>query len=245
VSWQTEAVYTVDSNLPLTSLALDTQSRPRFAAYVTTGTLYYFYHDGTSWQTSVIQDSLNADDGFPSVVMDTQSHPYVSYRALGNLVLAHNNGLTWTYETAPGSNASKTSLGIDSYGHLHIAYFGRSSHTLDYAHFDGAIWTTETVDTVGNWSYLTGTCSLHVQPAGVVFVSYYDAVDDDLKYAVKTGLTWDIEVVDSPGDVGAYNSLAVNAQNRPFIAYYDTTNGDLKFAYRTYGAFLPVVFRNE
>jgi hypothetical protein len=36
--------------------------------------------------------------------------------------------------------------------------------------------------------------------------------------------------VDSTGDVGAYSSISIGADNKPVISYYDVTNGDLKVA---------------
>ena len=51
----------------------------------------------------------------------------------------------------------------------------------------------------------------------------------DLKYAYYDG-TWHIGTVDSNGDVGAYNSLALDSSNIPHISYYDSTNNALKYA---------------
>ena len=42
---------------------------------------------------------------------------------------------------------------------------------------------------------------------------------------------WSIEIVDSVGDVGKYNSITVDSNNRPHISYFDETNDDLKYAY--------------
>ena len=42
---------------------------------------------------------------------------------------------------------------------------------------------------------------------------------------------WTIEIVDSVGDVGKYNSIAIDSNNHPHISYFDDTNDDLKYAY--------------
>lgn len=49
--------------------------------------------------------------------------------------------------------------------------------------------------------------------------------------APSLALVWDIETVDSGGNLGAYASLALDAQGRPHISYADLTNGRLKYAH--------------
>jgi hypothetical protein len=39
---------------------------------------------------------------------------------------------------------------------------------------------------------------------------------------------WNVEIVDTAGDVGKYNSMAMDSYNRPHIAYFDDTHDDLK-----------------
>jgi hypothetical protein len=104
--------------------------------------------------------------------------------------------------------------------------------------YAGAPWLNMEIDTAGD----TGR---HVSVAldeqrGRVYVSYYNATDGDLYLAQNwhpggncgPGNNWFCTVVDSPGDVGKYNSVAVNPQTGGVgIAYHDASNGMLKYAY--------------
>lgn len=66
-------------------------------------------------------------------------------------------------------------------------------------------------------------------------ISYLEAINGDLKLATCTANcqtatpTWVVTTVDSVGNVGAFDSLQLNAGN-PVIAYSDTTNLTLKLA---------------
>jgi len=42
--------------------------------------------------------------------------------------------------------------------------------------------------------------------------------------------TWNIQTVDDAGDVGRYNSLALDSSGNPHISYYDNDGKDLKYA---------------
>jgi len=41
---------------------------------------------------------------------------------------------------------------------------------------------------------------------------------------------WVIQTVDSDGNVGEFNSIAVDSSGYAHISYHDYTNGDLKYA---------------
>ncbi|MEN6355815.1 MAG: hypothetical protein ABFD83_01885 [Armatimonadota bacterium] len=80
--------------------------------------------------------------------------------------------------------------------------------------------------------------SLKLDPvSGYPKVSYCDSTNGDLKYAEWDGSNWQVQTLDgSASNVGAYTSLALDADGNPRIAYYDVTNTDLKYAYLKDGA---------
>jgi hypothetical protein len=95
-------------------------------------------------------------------------------------------------------------------------------------------WSIHTVDSAAGRG---GYTSIALDSNGMPHISYYDATSGNLKYAkgscmsaMTISCTWNIETVDADGDVGDYNSIALDAFDNPAISYYDRTSMDLKYA---------------
>jgi len=127
------------------------------------------------------------------------------------------------------------SIAVDPTNSLaRISYVAATTLKVRYAAYNGATWSIEDVDGIGQ---VTGasTTSLRLDSSGNPHISYYNATAKVLLYASKNGGgPWAVDTVDTGGDVGGYSSLVLDDQDRPVISYYDATNQALKIAYGGY-----------
>lgn len=155
----------------------------------------------------------------------------------GALWAAH----TWSIETVddPADKVGdRNRVVLDASGYPHISYANQTAADLKYAFFDGSQWVIETADVVGKVASGRPT-SIDLDSTGKAHISYCDTslFYDKLKYARRDGTTtWFTETVDSVGDVGAFNSLAVDSTDQVHIAYSDYGNGYLKYVVGTGGS---------
>ena len=133
-----------------------------------------------------------------------------------------------------------TSLALDGNGYPVISYapFDPISNgtTLNVLHCNDANCTGDdesiaSPDTIGNFE--GGYSSLALDSNGYPVVSYLDATNKDLKvlHCNDANCVGDDESITSPdtgGDVGAFNSLALDSNGYPVVSYLDATNVDLK-----------------
>jgi len=64
-----------------------------------------------------------------------------------------------------------------------------------------------------------------------VRVTDNDEATDTDSVTITVAGTWYIETVDSAAEVGKWNSIALDSQDKPHISYLDWINNDLKYAY--------------
>ena len=76
-------------------------------------------------------------------------------------------------------------------------------------------WEVETVDITDGWALGgLGYTSIALDASGNPHISYHDGYNNDLKYAAFNGSIWDVNTVDSEGNVGAYTSIALDANSK-------------------------------
>ncbi len=231
-AWAIEAVDAPKSfsrNTPR-FLAVDAGNHPHF---VYGGNhLYYAYHDGDSWHYETIDASFDVG-GCPSLTLDTSGHAHISYQDNDNkdLKYATNASGSWVTTTVDsyGWVGFTSSIAIDASGHVHISYFdeielGNQKEILKYATNVSGSWVPVTVDSV----YALFRSSIAVDPSGHAHISYGDG-NFGLRYATNASGSWITVTVGSEEDVGAPNSLALDASDKAHISHEDVYYYDLKY----------------
>ncbi len=153
VSWDIEVI---DSGGPGIDIAFDPLTGLPVVCHAR-NKLRFLWYDGVSWNVTNIENN-GAFNDVTSLAYDGLGRPTISYRA-GNgnnsgLKLARLTGSEWTKEFVEvGASARYSSLAFDpGDGYPSIAYSdvldgGGSLETLKFAHFNGATWDIEVVET--------------------------------------------------------------------------------------------------
>ncbi|MFA5858612.1 MAG: fibronectin type III domain-containing protein [Elusimicrobiota bacterium] len=217
-----------------TSMTIDMYGNIHLSYYDLSSTgLKYIKKTGTTWGTPVSIDSEGDVGQYNSIALDNMSKPHISYtnNDSGGLKYAEWDGSKWSTTTIhSGSNIGYyTSIILDNLNNVHISYY--SNGKLAYAKFNGICWSTQTVDSATDTGYNT---SIALDSYGNPCISYRDqssGVDNsDLRYARWNGTTWDLETVESVGNVGWWNTMVVDSENKPHIVYLDSTMTTFKHA---------------
>ena len=231
-TWHTEIVDSEGDEGRYSSLAIDSNDKVHISYYRTLyNQLKYAFHDGASWDISIIKDY---SFGHTSIAVDGNDYPHISYNRSGegwsHCEYVQYDGTYWNFTTVDPYNAGYyTSIALDGDNYPHISYFDWAFVRLWYAYFDGASWHKSVVDENG---YVGEYTSLALESIGDnnPHISYYDHTNKNLNHALYNGTNWIISPVDITGDVGKYTSIALDSNNYPHISYHDYSNKDLKYA---------------
>jgi len=235
-SWE---VSTVDTNGAKPSIAVDSQGVPHLAYILEAlpGWVKYGVLGADGWEISTV--STGYFYGPLDIQVDQKGTPKISWHNhdTENEAYAELVDGDWVVHDVkhPGHDGWDNNLALDSTGQPHTIsidpkQFGGQSG-LEYAAFDGKVWTVEEVGS-GPLAYEFGT-GIALDSLDRPHVVWFDDSDKDLKYAVKDAGTWEISTVDSEGDVGRYPSLTLDKQDNPAITYFERlseTEGYIKFA---------------
>ncbi len=243
-TWRIE---TVDSGRPdwncglYASLALDSQGRPRIAYTCETRVtplerrLKYAAWNGTGWAI----DLLGTNMSDPSLAMDSQDRPHLSYFNASGLQLKHayNDGLRWNIEIADtGANLSSkgTSITVDSLGGVHIGYFDADAWTLKYARRNESGWTVEVVDRLlikgcQGWRDVSLALDSSENPA-MAYFACKPSLPGHFEYAWRNSTGWSTEVVYSEWGSGGWPSLAFDRRANPHVSFLDGAVGKVMYA---------------
>lgn len=190
------------------------------------------YDDGGNVQNSV---------GYHCVItLDSGDNPVIFYYAElpGNtrgLRMARKQQGIWEKEWIEEGCliGSISSARCDAGGFFGVAYYvkeysdGRADHhCLRYAEEKASSWRIQMVD---DTSWCGDYCSLAYDAAGSAAIAYYELQShsgyaaNNLRFAHLQEGVWKRETVASSGDIGRYNSLWFDGQNRPVICSYSGT----------------------
>lgn len=218
------------------SMVLDSNNYPHIAySGSIDDSIEYAKWAGSSWS---IQTVGSAE--CPSIALDTNNFPHISYWDVDGLKYAKWTGSCWSIQTVDSDDVSdSTSIALDANNFPHISYhICGSKGDLKYAKWTGSDWLIQTVDAEkGKFFGWSNSIALDANNnPHIAYSSYEDSGigeyswNYDLKYAKWTGFSWSIQTVESEGDVGIYNSMAFDTNDKPHISYLDVVNADLKYA---------------
>ena len=191
--------------------------------------LLYAYKSGSGWSIETI-DATQHNIGYdPSLVVDAEGRPHVSYQAVGEgstpihgLRYAYRDAEGWHAETAYDPGGVESSLALDSDGWPHISCRGGG---MVYVFKDETGWHSEIVDTSTAEMQYTSIALDADGNAHISWTRYFR-----VRYACRDSAGWTLEIV---GDGSMYTSIALDSEGSPRITYEESSYGGLQYATRT------------
>jgi len=243
--WVTETVDSAADVGGSTSLALaPTWPYTPYISYHdgTSDTLKFAQRHGTTWYSETVDSG--GDGTWLALVAAYPYTPCVSYDDYEQWFLRYacRGSANWITQTVAGGRACCSSLALEpSYPYTpHLSYFSPwgDSRTLYHAYLSGTIWMSgtwvhEPVEPPHSEAGWNNSLALAPTYPYTPHVSYKDYISGDLRHAWLSDTTWLTETAGSAGDVGSFNSLALDSSEAPHVSYYDGTNDTLKYAWKS------------
>ncbi|MFH1729514.1 MAG: hypothetical protein ABIA04_13980 [Pseudomonadota bacterium] len=201
---------------------------------------YTYYWRGNLYHTVVSDEGGHHtddvfDDGlWPSVDVDADSHPHISFSYDGELryitgEIGHVDLDLNDMETVDSVDVLYTAIYTDSLKLPHIVYIDNNTGTLKYAHKDQlGVWLIDNI--AMNVDTGDSRPDLVLDSNDKAHVVYYNAGNGDLNYITNLDNSWEEYVLDEAGNVGLGPKIAADINNDIHISYHDADNQTLKYA---------------
>jgi len=192
-------------------------------------------YGGGSWQAEVVASGLGQWGGFPSIVVDSQGTPHVSYCDFatngGSLMYATRGAGGWSTQAVDAGGVGVfTSLALDANDYPHIAYYDGVNDGLKYTYWNGSSWNFASTEKNSSARFI----SMALDGAGHPHIAYYNLAQQSIKYATWNGSTWNVQTIEAIGLIGSTSyretSIAVDRLGRPHVSYYQESTQKLKYA---------------
>lgn len=138
-------------------------------------------------------------------------------------LLVSLHAATWKTEVVDPGGGEFSSLRIDLYGNVHIAYFDPNNSSLKYAFWDHNLkkWFTATLDKS------SGFCSMVLDRKGHPHIAYDEYDTGKLKYTYWDGSVWHRQTIQlAARNITYYTSVVIDKQDRPSISFYEYIGAD-------------------
>jgi len=223
--------YKIDSPGSDCSIAIDSSDKVHISSIGWPANYFYTTNTSGSWMTTFIMGYSGATPGPTSIAVDSTNTPHISFTLqgadTGYLYYATNASGLWTESiianSAIGNSAS--SIIVDATNRIYISYSKSQPFQLSIAYYDLNNWSISSIE---DQDWIGGDTSIARDKADGLHIGYCDF--NDLKYATNVSGSWSTYFIDSVGDVGSYNSIAVDSFGKAHIVYYDSTNKVIKLA---------------
>jgi hypothetical protein len=203
-------------------------------------TLKYSLFNGTSWYSTIVDDSVFLVGAESSIDIDSRDNPHISYSedTYGvdpiDLKYAYYDGNTWAVSVIHSdTKAGESSIAIDSNDVVHIAYIVRvvgnpDSKIVYYANNHDGNWNKEqiTSDSYGD------TLSLVLDSNDKPIISFLDHKDSTskIKIASQSDAVFEIDTVSIAEQPYRYDGLSttIDSENNLFFALFQrSTNSSI------------------
>ena len=132
------------------------------------------------------------------------------------------------------------SIALDSNGDSHISMYDSASGGIKYISDSSGSWVDISLVSANNVGMHN---SIAIDSNDAIHIAYFGYLNPEgtgvknLMYSSCVSLcgtqsSWSTIIIDNSGDVGKWNSIAIDSNNKIHISYYDssTANKDLKYA---------------